>query len=549
MLFLAAIVAVGLIRLVTLGGMALTDNTEARYAEIGWEMFRSGDWITPRLYLNGSLVPFWGKPPLFFWLTAVAYHIFDASEFSARLPNFAIGGVLVGLTVLFGRKLWGPWVGALAGLILASSGSFYILSGACVLDMALAATVTFALMSFALFARDDGHQAWWGRAFFFSIALGCLAKGPVAVVLIVLSIGLWLVIARQWSLLRRLPWISGLIGCALITCPWYLLAERATPGFLRYFLINEHLLRYIKNDYGDLYGNGRTQPYGASWFFLFMTFLPWSGVLIRFAFNRWRHRRAAAGPLDTWLIFALCWGLTPALFFTAARQILFTYLLPGFPGLALATAVVLVRWMESEQRQSMLMGLRVMSASLAILLAVGFAMEIVFRSSAATLALTLLAVSVFGALLFYGQRHRHFGSLLSAIGLGVPLIISVFLAAIGPRIDESFSTKAILTAISQVVPASEQVLNFPFSDSYSADFYEATVLRGRIDHHARQGIEYFQTEIRAEARKIFVIDTRNWQQLDPPIRDEVVPLIETPHWIACRIKIPRLTVAAAAPTR
>ena len=81
---LAAVVLVAAFRLMTLGTFALTDNTEARYAEIGWQMFRSGDWVTPRLYMSGALVHFWAKPPLFFWSTALSFGAFGASEWAAR---------------------------------------------------------------------------------------------------------------------------------------------------------------------------------------------------------------------------------------------------------------------------------------------------------------------------------------------------------------------------------------------------------------------------------------------------------------------------------
>jgi len=40
---------------------------------------------------------------------------------------------------------------------------------------------------------------------------------------------------------------------------------------------------------------------------------------------------------DDRLLYALCWGVAPALLFTVARQWLPAYLLPGLPGLALAT--------------------------------------------------------------------------------------------------------------------------------------------------------------------------------------------------------------------
>lgn len=67
---------------------------EGRYAGVAWEMLRSGDWLVPRL--NG--LPFFHKPPLFYWISAAAMSVFGVSEWPARLPSligatFAAAGV------------------------------------------------------------------------------------------------------------------------------------------------------------------------------------------------------------------------------------------------------------------------------------------------------------------------------------------------------------------------------------------------------------------------------------------------------------------------
>ena len=49
-------------RLLTLNAYPLTDNTEARYAEIARKICETGHWIVPQIDYG---VPFWGKPPLF----------------------------------------------------------------------------------------------------------------------------------------------------------------------------------------------------------------------------------------------------------------------------------------------------------------------------------------------------------------------------------------------------------------------------------------------------------------------------------------------------
>ncbi|HEU6454869.1 MAG TPA: glycosyltransferase family 39 protein, partial [Roseateles sp.] len=72
-----------LARLSAMAWLPLMDTTEARYGDIGRRMAALGDWVTP-WFDEG--VPFWGKPPLSFWLTAASMRLFGLSEFAARLP-------------------------------------------------------------------------------------------------------------------------------------------------------------------------------------------------------------------------------------------------------------------------------------------------------------------------------------------------------------------------------------------------------------------------------------------------------------------------------
>ena len=84
MVVFALIALLLLLRLVAMALMPLMDTTEARYADIGRRMAALQDWITP-WYDDG--VPFWGKPPLAFWLTAASFRLLGVSEFAARLPH------------------------------------------------------------------------------------------------------------------------------------------------------------------------------------------------------------------------------------------------------------------------------------------------------------------------------------------------------------------------------------------------------------------------------------------------------------------------------
>ena len=122
-------------------------------------MHQSGDWVTPRIHIHGQLKPFNAKPPLEFWLTAISYRAFGVCEWSARLPSFFLGLALLAATVFFTARLWDKTTAALAGIILASSVLFFVLSGACDLDVPLAVGVTGAMICFALFAQPNSGIA------------------------------------------------------------------------------------------------------------------------------------------------------------------------------------------------------------------------------------------------------------------------------------------------------------------------------------------------------------------------------------------------------
>ena len=63
---------------------------EGRYIGVAWEMLRSGRWLTPTL--DG--LPYFHKPPLFYWITASSLWVFGQQEGAARLASM-LGATLV----------------------------------------------------------------------------------------------------------------------------------------------------------------------------------------------------------------------------------------------------------------------------------------------------------------------------------------------------------------------------------------------------------------------------------------------------------------------
>ena len=70
-----------------LGSIGLVDETEPLFAEASRQMLRTGDWITP--YFNGETR--FDKPPLIYWLQAIAYQGLGVNTWAVRLPSALAG--------------------------------------------------------------------------------------------------------------------------------------------------------------------------------------------------------------------------------------------------------------------------------------------------------------------------------------------------------------------------------------------------------------------------------------------------------------------------
>lgn len=344
------------LRIVSLTLYPLMDTTEGRYGEIARKMAEMNDWITPWFDVG---VPFWGKPPLSFWMSALGIKVFGVNEFAVRIPQF-----LAALSIVFvcydwaKRCLVNPFY---VVAILSTSLLFILLSGAVTTDMALCIGSTLSLRAFWLSLRGaDASRRREQWLFFIGLGIMLYAKGPVGWVLVFIPIVLWALLTRSiketW---KGLPWILGCILAILISLPWYLVAEQHTPGFLHYFFIGEHWQRFTISGWkGDLYGTAHARPRGSIWLYLIVASLPWCLILpITIWMTRYNKSRVENTLIGQQLkLYLLLTGLAPCIFFTMSGNTLWTYVLPGLPSLALLLAMYLAEVKVSFAKSALLWG-------------------------------------------------------------------------------------------------------------------------------------------------------------------------------------------------
>ena len=320
------------LRLIVTYTLPLADKTEARYAEIARIMSETGEWVVLQIDYG---IPFWAKPPLSTWMSAGSFTLIGVNEFAARLPSFLLSVLII--YILFKLVYKGKHKFFLIAIILMTTPQFLIHAGAVSTDVTFTVCLLLAMLSFWRSVMTG--ETLWAYFFFVAMGFGLLAKGPLIVVLVGPPLLLWCLLekGRLRRVLNTFPWISGLFITILISFPWYYMAEQRSPGFIDYFVIGEHFMRFLESGWnGDLYGKPKSQPIGMIWLFLIVFAFPWVQLAFYFLI---RNRKQLLK--DSWLSFLVLWLVWTPIFFTLSSNVLHTYILPVIPAVAL---VVLHYW-------------------------------------------------------------------------------------------------------------------------------------------------------------------------------------------------------------
>lgn len=326
-----------------LGQFGLIGADEPRYAQVAREMLAHHDWITPTL--GGK--PWLEKPPLFYWQAMLAYSVLGVSDVAARVPSAVDATLLVIAVYLFFRR-FRRVVEVDAALITASCAGVIGYARAASTDMPLAATFGIGMLAWWAW-REGGKQVYLGL-FYILMALGLLAKGPVAPFLAAIVIGLYVFLVGEPRLVLRTLWIPGILLFFFVALPWYLAVQIRNPQFFHEFFLEHNLARFATNLYHH------PEPF---WYYLpviVLALVPWT-VFAILAFVQpvrawWSERKAAAEKPDLELqlnLFACCWLVVPTAFFSISRSKLPGYILPAVPAGAILLADYLRRRLVQQE--------------------------------------------------------------------------------------------------------------------------------------------------------------------------------------------------------
>lgn len=385
------------------GSVPIFDLDEALYVTCAKQMAQSKDWITPRLNSHPlaspaqTVVPFFEKPILIYWLCASSLHLFGINEWAARLPNALAALLTTLLLVRTGQHWFGKRAGILTGIVYATAPMTVYNARQMTTDGLLVLWFTLAMLSYRVALDRAQTKASGGLIpaliFWTACALAVLTKGAVGLLLPTLVIIVSLLLSRLTLRLRRRKFLfsirshgvpslwhgvltlrpaAGILLFLLLMLPWHGLIlrrqDRDAQGrtWTQEYIVRQHVGRFRG---GDTVHNAPLPTY-FGYFLLF--FFPWSC----FATTAFRYRSPTSRTLiaqDSRLTeaqtptlnlpivplvplsslsetsderdahrFLLVWFWTLFLFFTASAAKLPAYIAPAYP----AAALLAGRWLD-----------------------------------------------------------------------------------------------------------------------------------------------------------------------------------------------------------
>jgi 4-amino-4-deoxy-L-arabinose transferase-like glycosyltransferase len=227
----AALITLGVIWLIYLtaaNSSTLWDRDEPRYATATLEMLESGNYLYPTF--NGELRPH--QPAMVYWLMSTSVRVLGPTELAVRLPS-TIGVLLAGLmTYALGRQLFNARAAWWALVVFATCPMVLYNGSAATTDATLLVGI---LASQFIFVRGwlTGLRWWHFPAMGLAIGFAQMVKGPVGLVIPLLTCATALIAAKGRSKHQKKAWLLLLVAVAIsvgIFLAWGLPANAATGG-------------------------------------------------------------------------------------------------------------------------------------------------------------------------------------------------------------------------------------------------------------------------------------------------------------------------------
>jgi len=444
------------------------DSHECFVSVTAREMLESGDWVFTTF--NGQ--PRINKTPLCYWLVAGLAKITGrVDEFTARAPS-AIFAFLSAIAILYFVNRWlSLRIAALSTAVWVTSLSYISWSHCARPEMALTFFITVCLMSFysAVTARTRKSQVIYMLVFWVSFGLGNLAKGPAPVIYVFVPILAYIVILRQWKVIRRMLPVVGPVITLIIILPWPLaIAHRMNwdIAIWKQEFFDRLFGAYEAGHYQIYYYLGMMFKYITPW----VAFLPMA--LAAPFYRRWEEKQPVMKFLWLWFVTSLVFLTIDA----GKRQ---HYILPSMPAMAILIGVLLDDMVFARKAYTQRFARNVLKGH-AIAIIVGAVSVCVYLAvirsqflvDAVAISIVAILTTLIVAILFSKRKPA---AACGVIFSGIVAWIMIFYAGFSTVLDADHPARDFAMKIACIVPPSDKLVAYKGVSSIFVQYFGKVV--------------------------------------------------------------------------
>lgn len=324
-----------------IGIYPLLDIDETRYVTMARDMFYSKDYLT--LYLNGDY--FFEKPPLFFWIEVISFHLFGfINEYSARIPLVLLSLLPCGLLFDLCLKTKGKRFAIFALMVLSTSLEYVFMTKIAILDSVFTSFLTSSILCYfyTFYVKEENKKYFWILTYVFS-AFAVLSKGLGGVLIPAGIIFISSIIFKSYKETIKYSYLAGLF--LLIALPWHIIMLKNYGDlFFNEYIVKHHFLRFL--------GSEIIHKNQSPWFYLLTLLWGLFPHIFIFLAQIFKIKIKNINFKDKFLTLNILATFAILIFFSLSGAKLITYILPIYPFLAVVVANVWIEFFKSKDKPS-----------------------------------------------------------------------------------------------------------------------------------------------------------------------------------------------------
>lgn len=189
------------------------DVDAAQYANISREMSLSGNYL--HVYEQGK--DYLDKPPMLFWLSAFSMKLFGSTNLAYKFPSILIFILALYSFYRWVKNMYDTEMALVATLILCCSQAIFLMTNDVRTDLLLMSFTIMAIAHIYLYTKNKKTIDF--ILGFMAMSAGLMTKGPIAVFMIVASLGTHFLLKKEWKNILNYRYVVGIILVCILLIP------------------------------------------------------------------------------------------------------------------------------------------------------------------------------------------------------------------------------------------------------------------------------------------------------------------------------------------